>query len=139
MDFWHVIGKYLADSWDMLIGRSGGPFALRFVLQPVMAIIFAIRAGLRDAKAGRPPYVWSVSKADDVYDRRALLREGWKDIGKIFTIAIILDVIYEIVEFKWVYPIQALIIACVLALLPYCIIRGLTTRIASRRTASEKA
>ena len=69
----------------------------------------------------------------------ALLRDGWKDIGKIFTIAVILDVVYEIVVFKWVYPIQALIIACVLALLPYCIIRGLTTRIASRRTASEKA
>jgi hypothetical protein len=101
--------------------------------------IFAIRAGLRDAKAGRPPYVWSVSKADDVYDRRALLRDGWKDIGKIFTIAIILDVIYEIVVYKWVYPIQALIIACVLALIPYLIIRGLTTRIASRSRASEKS
>jgi precorrin-2 methylase len=29
MDFFHVIGKYFADSWDMLIGRSGGPLALR--------------------------------------------------------------------------------------------------------------
>src|SRR5262249_24955113 len=138
MGFWDVIGKYIADSWDMLIGRSGGPFALRFILQPTMATIFAIRAGLRDAKAGRPPYLWSVSKAEDKYDRRALMRDGWKDIGKVFTIAIILDVIYEIVEFKWVYPIQALIIACVLALIPYIVIRGLTMRIVSRMHKSEK-
>jgi len=138
MGFWDVIAKYIADSWDMLIGRSGGPFALRFILQPTMAIIFAIRAGLRDAKAGRPPYFWAVSKAEDKYDRRALMRDGWKDIGKVFTIAIILDVIYEIVEFKWVYPIQALIIACALALIPYLVIRGLTTRIVSRTRKSAK-
>lgn len=133
MDFFHVIGDYLADSWNMLTGRSAGPFHLRFVLQPIIATILGIRAGLADARAGRPPYFWSVAKADDRYDRRKLVRQGWGDIGKVFTIAIVLDVIYEIVVFKWVYPVQALIIATVLALIPYLIFRGLANRLKRAR------
>jgi len=133
MDFFHVIGDYLADSWSMLMGRSAGPFHLRFILQPIVATILGIRAGLADARAGRPPYFWSVAKADDQYDRRKLVRQGWADVGKVFTIAIVLDVIYEIVVYRWVYPVQALLIAIVLALIPYLIFRGLVNRIASRR------
>jgi hypothetical protein len=133
MDFLHVIGDYLKDSWDMMIGRSGGPFALRFILQPLMASVLGIRAGLADARAGHPPYLWSVFRADDVHDRRALLRHGWGDVKKVFIIAIILDIVYEIAVFHWVYPVQALIIAVVLALFPYLIFRGLTNRIAVSR------
>jgi hypothetical protein len=44
--------------------------------------------------------------------------------------ALALDAIYQVIEFKWIYPGQALIVACVLAILPYVIIRGLVTRIA---------
>ena len=133
MDFWHVIGKYIADSWDMLIGRSGGPFALRFIMQPVMATLLGIRAGRKDARQGKPPYFWSIFKAGEVYDRRAILRDGWSDVWKAFSIAIALDVIYELVAFHWVYPIQALIIATVLALVPYLIFRGIANRVASKR------
>jgi len=133
MDFFHVIGKYLADSWDMLIGRSGGPFALRFIMQPVVATLLGIRAGRQDARRGKPLYFWSLFKADDMYDRRAILRDGWSDVWKAFAVAVVLDVIYEIVAFRWVYPIQALIIATVLALIPYLIFRGIANRIASKR------
>ena len=133
MEFWHVIGKYIADSWDMLIGRSGGPFALRFIMQPVMATILGIRAGRKDARHNKPPYFWSIFKAGGMYDRRAILRDGWGDVWKAFAVAIGLDVIYEIIAFRWVYPIQALIIATVLALLPYLIFRGISNRVASKR------
>ena len=34
--------------------------AFRFILQPVMAAIFAIRDGMKDARAGRSPYFWTV-------------------------------------------------------------------------------
>jgi hypothetical protein len=43
-----------------LIDRISGPMNFRFILQPVMASIFAIIAGLKDAKAGKPPYFWSL-------------------------------------------------------------------------------
>lgn len=133
MEFWQVIGKYIADSWDMLIGRSGGPFALRFIMQPVMAMILGIRAGRKDARQNKPLYFWSIFEAGDKYDRRAILRDGWGDMSKAFSIAIGLDVVYELVAFRWVYPIQALIIATVLALIPYLIFRGIANRIASKR------
>jgi hypothetical protein len=42
--------------WTDLVARLTGPFAFRFILQPVMGLIFAWRDGVQDAKAGRPPY-----------------------------------------------------------------------------------
>ena len=137
MDFLHVIGGYLADSWDMLTGRSGGPLALRFVMQPIVASLLGLRAGLADAKHGRPVYFWSIFKTDSVYDRRRVLRDGWGDVKKVFIIAIVLDLVYEVIAFRWVYPVQALIIAVVLALIPYLILRGLSNRIARTRKPAE--
>ncbi len=45
-------------------------------------------------------------------------------------LAIVLDVIYQIIEIHFVYPGEAIIVAFVLAVLPYLILRGLVTRIA---------
>jgi hypothetical protein len=139
MGFFHVIGQYIADSWDMIVSRSNGMFHMRFIMQPVVASILGIRAGRADARHGKPPYLWSVSRADDTYDRRALLREGWSDVGKMYSIAIVLDVIYELITFHWVYPVQALIIATVLALIPYLVFRGLANRLASTRRKTENS
>jgi hypothetical protein len=133
MEFWHVIGQHIADSWDMVVGRGSGPFHLRLIIQPVVATLLGIRAGRRDARKGRPPYAWAVLNADDTYDRRALLRDGWGDVGKVYTIAIVLDVVYGLIAFHWVYPIQTLLVATVLALVPYLIFRGLANRLASKR------
>ena len=41
-----------------------------------------------------------------------------------------IDVVYQIVELKWVYLGEALIIAQIVALVPYILIRGLVDRIA---------
>lgn len=114
--------------WEMLIGRTTGPLTLRLILQPTMATLLAIRAGLADAKAGRPPYFWSVLKNPD--QRRELLKNGWKSVGKLSVMAIVLDCIYQVIELKWIYPLQAVIVAIVLAIVPYVIVRGLVTRIA---------
>ena len=132
MDFFEVIGKYIADSWDMVVGRGAGPFHLRLIIQPVVATLLGIRAGRRDARAGRAPYAWTVLKADDMHDRRALLRDGWGDVGKVYSIAIALDVIYGLVVFHWVYPIQTLLVATVLALVPYLVFRGIANRVSSK-------
>lgn len=63
--------------------------------------------------------------------RPDLLRSGWKDVRKVFILAVILDVIYEIIVFHWVYPVQELLVAAILALVPDVVIRGITARIAS--------
>ena len=39
--------------WTDLIARLTGPFAFRFVLQPLMGLFFAWRDGVHDAKTDR--------------------------------------------------------------------------------------
>jgi hypothetical protein len=117
--------------WNNLRGRVGDPLTFRLILQPLMASIIAIRAGLKDAREGRPPYLWAIFS--NQAERRNLLREGWKEVGKIFIIAILIDFVYQIIAFRWFYPGEALVLAAILALIPYLLIRGPLSRIARRR------
>jgi hypothetical protein len=100
----------------------------RLILQPLMAIIFAVRSGLKDAKEGKPAYFWALFT--DLDNRRDMLRDGWKSVGKIFVIAIIIDMVYQFIVLRWFYPLEALIVAAVLAFIPYLLIRGPVNRIA---------
>ena len=60
------------------------------------------------------------------------------DIGRLFILAVVLDCLYQLLEFRWVYPIQALIIGFVLAIVPYILIRGPANRLANRRVARRR-
>jgi len=111
--------------------RVSGPMKFRLLLQPAMAAFFAIRAGLNDARTGKPPYFWSL--VTDPAHRIDMLKDGWKSVGKVFLIALLLDVIYQVIVLKFVYPGEAIYVAFVLAILPYLILRGLVTRIAHKK------
>jgi hypothetical protein len=124
--------EILTHLWKVLVGQLHGPLAFRLILQPSVAVILAIRAGLGDARAGRPAYFWAVLM--DLDHRKDLLREGWKDVGKIFVLAVVLDVICQLIVFRWLYPGEALLVASVLAILPYLVVRGPVNRIATFRT-----
>ena len=123
-DIWARIAEDLGD-------RVGGPMSFRLVLQPIMASYFAIRSGLEDAKAVKPPYFWSL--LSDPAHRREMLGDGWKSVGKVFLFAIVLDAVYQIIVLHFVYLGEALIVAFVLAIVPYLILRGLVTRVAARK------
>jgi hypothetical protein len=110
-----------------LFARLDGPLHFRFLFQPVMALIFATRDGLKDAREGRPAYFWSLFTEPDL--RRDLLRDGWKSISKVFIIATVLDLIYQIIVLRWFYPFETLIVAVMLALIPYVLVRGPVNRI----------
>ena len=111
-----------------LFGRLDGPLHFRFILQPLMAVMFAVIDGVRDAKQRKAAYLWAV--AINPEHRRELLKDGWKHVGKIFIIAIILDLAYQLIAFHWVYPGELLIVAFVLAIVPYVLLRGPANRIA---------
>jgi hypothetical protein len=102
----------------------------RLVLQPTMATLLAIRAGLKDAREGRPPYFWTI--LTDSSQRTNLLREGWAACARVFFLAIIIDVIYQWIVQRWIYPGELIVVAVVLALIPYLLIRGPVNRIARR-------
>src|SRR5256885_16438827 len=82
-----LITRFAAD----LVGRLHGPMTLRFVLQPVMAIVAATRDGLKDAREDRPPYFWTIFTRPE--ERRALLREGWKAMARTIAIGSGLDAV----------------------------------------------
>ena len=111
--------------------RLDGPLKFRLVLQPLMATYLAIRHGRQDAETDREPYFWSILTSPG--HRGALLAEGWKDVGKLFTLAVMLDAVFQFLVMRWIYPLDAIGVAGVLALLPYLVVRGLVTRLVKRR------
>jgi hypothetical protein len=94
----------------------------------MMATFFAIRSGLADARAGKPPYLWTLVSVRA--DRSDMIKDGWKSVGKVFVLAVLLDVVYQIIVSRFVYPGEAIIVAFILAIAPYVILRGLVTRLA---------
>ncbi len=116
--------------FSVLLTVAALPFGLNASEKASMSTLFAVRDGIRDAKAHNPAYLWTVWS--DKAQRRELLLNGWKGVGKVFMIAILLDAIYQIMEFRTFYPGEALITACLLALVPYILLRGPINRIARR-------
>ena len=114
--------------WDELIGRADGPLTLRLFLQPAMAAFFAVRAGVKDAREGRPAYLWSL--VNHPKHRQQLLREGWKDVSKVFLMAVVLDGVYQLIEIHRIRPLQLVLVPFVLALIPYLLLRGPASRLA---------
>ena len=121
----------LARFWENLGARVGGPLTLRLILQPAVAIVLAIRAGLLDARTGKPPYFWTILTTNPA-DRRERLREAWKAVAKVFVLAALIDVAYQVMVFRWVYPFEALVVAFLLACVPYLLIRGPANLIARK-------
>jgi hypothetical protein len=114
---------------DNLIGRIDGPMHFRILMQPAMAFFFGVKDGLKDAKENKPPYFWAIFT--DSTARTQLLESGLKSVGKILLLAAVLDVIYQIIELHTFYPGETIIVALMLAFLPYLLIRGPVNRVAT--------
>ena len=119
----NFVGNYLTD----FMGRFDGPLHFRLFVQPLVAVLLAVRDGARDARAGRAAYGWAV--LTDAGQRRYLLEDGWKGIAKVFVIAYALDVVYQLLVWRGLKPFEALLTAVVLAVLPYALLRGPANRL----------
>jgi hypothetical protein len=124
-DMWMRFAENMTD-------RVSGPMKFRLILQPVMASIFAILAGLKDARAGKPPYFWTL--LTNPGHRVDMIKDGWKSVGKVFILALVLDVAYQILVLRFVYPGEAIVVAFILAIAPYLLLRGLVSRLASKKS-----
>ena len=114
-----------------LIGRLSGPLTLRLFLQPAVAMFFAIRDGVKDAREGRPPHFWRmVTGPPEARKRR--VRETSKAVLKVFIMAVLVDCVYQLLVFRWVYPVEAMVTGVFLAIVPYMAGRGVANRIARR-------
>jgi hypothetical protein len=114
--------------WQNLFERPGGPMVFRFFLQPTMAAIAAWRDGVDDARTGRSPFF--VGALTDPAQRTVRLNEALVATARIILLGLVMDGIYQAIEFKSFHPAEAVIIALVLAFLPYLVLRGLIARAA---------
>jgi len=118
---------FLSTYWTDFIARFDGPLHFRLFVQPLMAVLFAVRDGRQDAREGRSAYLWSL--LTDADQRRYLLESGWKGISKVFVLAFALDIVYQFMVWRGLKPLQALLTAIVLAVLPYVLLRGPVNRL----------
>ena len=123
--------------WRDLSDRAGGPMTFRFVLQPAMAALAALHDGIKDARTGRAPYLWTV--LTDPAARRDRLREGLIATARIILLGLGMDAVYQLTVLDTFYPGEAVIVAILLAFIPYLLLRGSVARIARRRLARKAA
>jgi hypothetical protein len=131
-----VTEESLGRLWTDILDRPTGPMMFRFILQPAMAIIAALRDGVRDARLGRRPYVWAlVHGVRDSGGRSGRLWEGIVSTARILILGVVMDVIYQWKVLDTFYPGQSAVIAVLLAFIPYLLLRGPFDRIAYRWVA----
>ena len=126
-----ITDESLGRLWTDILDRPGGPMTFRFILQPAMAIIAALRDGVRDARLGRRPYVWAlIHGVRDSGGRSGRLWEGIISTARILILGVVMDVIYQWRVLDTFYPGQSAVIAILLAFIPYLLLRGPFDRIA---------
>ena len=123
-----VSAKELQRIWQNVLTRPGGPMTFRFILQPAMAAIAALLDGIKDARTGRSPYLWTLLTNEA--DRAAHLHEGLISTARIILLGLVMDSIYQFMVLKMFYPAESVIVALTLAFLPYVLLRGPISRIA---------
>jgi hypothetical protein len=114
--------------------RFTGPGRLRFILQPMIAIVLGIRGGLADAKGGNPPYLLGL--LFHAGRRRELLRSAVAAIRNLLAAAIVLDMVFQLILYHSVHPGAALVVGPILICVPYAVSRALATGLA--RVAAKK-
>jgi hypothetical protein len=118
--------------FEDLSARLSGAGRLRFILQPVAALLVGIRDGIKDSRMGCPPFLAALLLHGT--RRVDLLRSAFASVRDLVAIAIILDVVSQFLIFQEIHPGAALVLGPALITVPYSISRALANRIARRRS-----
>ena len=71
-------------------------------------------------RARRPaPDFWTIL-TNPVDRGQTVAREGWKAVAQVFVLAAVIDVAYQVMVLRWVYPLELLLVSFLLAALPIC-------------------
>ena len=117
---------------DYIIELLSGPGNLRFVVQPLIAILLAIRDGRNDAKSGTPAFLAEMVSGSG--PRGATLKVSMKATLMPFSVAVILDSILQIIIFD-VWRLQwALVVGLFLVGIPYVVVRSISNSLFSRHS-----
>jgi hypothetical protein len=119
--------------WADIFERIHGPMTFRFYLQPAMALLAAIPDGIRDVRLGHRSFFWSAWWDPNLSAGR--LREGLISTARVVLLGVSMDVIYQFKALDRFYPAEALMMAILLAVIPYFIFRWIVERVARWRLA----
>lgn len=119
--------RFFEDLW----ARLSGPGRLRFILQPTAAVLLGMRDGKRDSRTRCPPFLSGLVFQGT--HRGELWRSAIASIRDLVAIAIILDLISQMLIFQEVHPGAALLLGPILIAVPYSVSRAMTNRIATGR------
>ena len=135
-----ITAESLGRLWSDILDRPTGPMMFRFILQPTMAVIAALRDGFQDARLGRRPYIWAlIHGVRDSGGRSGRLWEGIVSTARILILGVVMDMIYQWKVLDTFYPGQSAVIAILLAFIPYLVLRGPFQRIAYHWVARKAA
>jgi hypothetical protein len=124
------VADAIGRGWANFLARPSGPMNVRFLIQPTVAAVMAVRAGIADARLARPAFLWTA--LTDPPQRRRLVHSGWKDVRNVFLIAGALDAIYQLTVQEFIYPLELWLTSALLAVVPYCVLCGPVNRLARK-------
>lgn len=128
----NMFANLLLATGGELLERLQGPLNFRLIVMPIVVSVLAIRAGLRDAREGRPSFLYGLATSPS--ERPGLLSSALADVGKIFIVAVVLDTIYQIMTSQSFHAWEVLIVAVACAIAPYVVLRGSVALLARRRS-----
>jgi hypothetical protein len=114
--------------WADIFERIHGPMTFRFYLQPAMALLTALPDGIKDARLGHKSFFWSALR--DPHASTGRLREAVISTARVVLLGISMDVIYQFKVLDRFYPVEALMMAILLAVIPYFLFRWIVERVA---------
>jgi hypothetical protein len=94
--------------FEDMVARLSGPGRLRFIVQPMVAILLGVRDGAKDARAGSPAFLWALAFHDQ--HRQKMLANAFSSVGDLIAIAILLDLISQFLIFREIRPGAALVL-----------------------------
>ncbi|HWQ19007.1 MAG TPA: hypothetical protein VN455_04460 [Methanotrichaceae archaeon] len=119
----------------MIIARIAGPMSLRFVVQPLVGLLLGARDGVRDAKAGEPPFIFDLIVNRE--NRRIKLASLFTSLSKTIIIAVVLDLIAQYLIFDQVRITGAIAVAVIILIVPYSLARAITNKVVTKRKLSK--
>jgi hypothetical protein len=128
--------------WENAMARTLSSLNFRFVLGPALSVFFAIRTGLHEAKKHCPPSLLRLLASRK--QRKALLQESRRNLGNLFVFAMALDILYQAVmvyilgRTDLFLPVESLLTAFFLSVLPYLMIRGPANRLTRKLYPKKK-
>ncbi len=116
--------------WSDMARDLTGKGHLRLIVQPLVALALGIPLGIGDGKRGERPLMARILETSQ--RRKELIKELFKRAAVPFCVAIALDCFLQYKTLGHVRPVAAVVVGCLLVLLPYGIARGVANRIVTR-------